>query len=259
MENKITPELAEFLGIMVGDGSLSISKKSKYYRLTISGHLENDYKYLTDYVAMLIRRLFNKNVYSWRFGKKNSFAIAFSSKEILQNLNALGLPCGKKSQTIKVPEAVLHGNMKMKAAFLRGLADTDFSVVFHKGSSRKNYTYPIICGATSSKILAIQVISLLKEFKIKTNLNIRKLKHSFSKVEQYYLEIYGRQNFQKWMRFIGFSNENHLTKIAVWKKLGFYLPYTPLNERILILENNKLPPRYAIASSQKAGEDRLVA
>ncbi len=259
MKTRLTSDLAEFLGIVVGDGSISISKKKHDYRVTISGHLENDFVYLTVYVKWLIETLFNKRVYSWRFGKKKSFAIATSSKDVVMFLHSLGLPIGKKSQTVDVPKQILNSaSKKIKAAFIRGVADTDFSVVFHKGSNRVEHTYPIIAGCTSSKVLADQVKIMLAEFDIKANINKRP-PGGYSKVDQYTIYIYGRENLSKWMKHIGFSNPNHITKIEVWKKFGFYLPETSINERLILSKGIELLPRYATASRFLSGKGRLAA
>ena len=260
MNDKITPELAEFLGIMVGDGNIYISKDENRYRLIICGHLKNDYIYLNIYVKRLVDKLFNKPISKWVFRNKNSFAISVNSKGVIKLLVSLGLKVGKKSQIATIPICVLKSrNKKIKASFLRGIADTDFSVAFHKGASRIEHTYPIITGATSSKNLAFQIKKLLKEFKINTNINIRRNTKGFSKVPQYYLYIYGEQNLEKWMKFIGFSNPNHFTKINLWKKFGFYLPNTSIKERLILLTGKEVLSRYMTASSLLAGDGRLAA
>jgi len=59
------------------------------------------------------------------------------------------------------------------------------------------------------------------------------------------------------MKLIGFSNSNHLTKILVEEKLGFYLSYTSFKDRILILNDNMLSPRYVTASNHLVDKGRL--
>lgn len=245
----MTEELAEFLGIMVGDGNIYVSKNGNY-RVIISGHLENDFSYLTSHVKGLVEKLFNKKPSFWRFGNKKSFALSFSSKEIVSFLIDLGLKVGKKSQTVEIPKVILGSDdLNIKSSFLRGLFDTDGSVVFK--NKRKNYT--IIDLTVSSEKLAYQVKELLKEFNITSSIAVIRRPKSFSKVNQYTLRIYASRNFDLWMKYIKFSNENHLSRIFVWKKLGFYPPHISFKERLLILSDNLDVPWATTALNRKVG------
>jgi len=47
------------------------------------------------------------------------------------------------------------------------------------------------------------------------------------------------KNFNLWMKNIGFSNENHLSKIQVWKIFGRYPSFSNLKERLMLLNNSK--------------------
>ena len=55
--------------------------------------------------------------------------------------------------------------------------------------------------------------------------------------ESYAIEINGKERLNKWLKKIGFSNKKHLTKIDVWKRLGYCLPNTSLEERYEILNH----------------------
>jgi len=156
MLNKITPDLAEFLGIMVGDGNIYYNKKKRTYRFVITGHSENDFIFLTKYVKNLVFGLFGKKPNIWHYKKKKAIGIALYSRQIIDSLISLGLMPGKKSQSVEIPRVILDGNKEIKAWFLRGLADTDFCVTFR--NSRKKY--PVIIGNTSSRILAYQIKKL---------------------------------------------------------------------------------------------------
>ena len=232
---KLVPELAEFLGIIVGDGNIYYDRLKRTYRFVITGHLENDFSYLTDYVSNLIIKLFGKKPGIWKYKKKKAIGIALYSRQIIDSLLSLGLKAGKKSQTVEIPKLILESDKSIKSSFLRGVADTDFCISFDK--SRINY--PTICGSTSSKTLAYQIKELLKEFNIISTVTIRKPR-GFSKVNQYVISCYGLKNYNLWVEQIGFRNENHLSKIFVWKVLGFYPPFISLKERLLILSNNNV-------------------
>ena len=55
----------------------------------------------------------------------------------------------------------------------------------------------------------------------------------------YRLQINGRKNLSKWMNLIGFSNPKHLTKIKVWKNLGYCPPRTTYSERLKIINRSR--------------------
>lgn len=240
----IDENLAELLGILAGDGSVSESPHTGNYRITVTGHSYNDYKYLTEHVSDLIENIFGRRPSIWKFKRKNAISINLNSKYAVEFLKDLGVKTGHKSKTIEVPKVVLEGNSRIQSAFLRGISDTDFSMAFHKGPSRRLHNYPVIAGSTSSENFAYQIRKMLQRFKIKANINKRSPR-GFSKITQYGIYIYGNDNFEKWMKNIGFRNSNHLTKIQVWKKLGFYIPNTSIKERLLLIsKRTQLVPRY---------------
>ncbi|MBD3248683.1 hypothetical protein GF336_01435 [Candidatus Woesearchaeota archaeon] len=148
-------------------------------------------------------------------------------------LECLGLKVGKKSNNAGIPPSILS-NSSLADIFLRGLADTDFSMCFKKGN-RKNNSYPgIIAEFASGKIIEdIQII--LDNIGITYCKQIVNKKNSFSKFTHYRLEINGKRNLNLWIKFIGFSNPKHLTKIKVWKKLGYCPPRATYSERMKIL------------------------
>ena len=82
------------------------------------------------------------------------------------------------------------------------------------------------------KALDLLGFSYSVQFNVKVTLNSKNFKRN---------EIYisGKENLKKWMKFIGFSNEKHLTKYLIWKKFGFCPPNTTLKQRLLIL-NDKM-------------------
>lgn len=52
----------------------------------------------------------------------------------------------------------------------------------------------------------------------------------------YQIEICGKNNLKQWMKNIGFSSYNSLTRYLVWKKLGYLQPQTNLIDRLNILK-----------------------
>lgn len=52
-------ELAEFIGIVIGDGSLKVLQHRKSYEIAIAGDSRLDYEYHTKRINNLIKGLFN--------------------------------------------------------------------------------------------------------------------------------------------------------------------------------------------------------
>ena len=216
-------KLAEFLGIMLGDGN--IYSKNGTHRIVVTGHCEEDYDYLVNYIKPLIKNLFGLEASLWKHKNKNAIALSVCSKRIVENLNLLGLNAGPK--TMRIPKFIKSNKIYI-TNFIRGVADTDFSMTFKK----KHHAYPLITGSFSNKEFTEEIRQLLGLLDIKANL-YSGCRNGFM---IYQLDIYGRENLDKWMKFIGFSNPKHLTKIAIWNKIGYYEPYTPYGERLKILE-----------------------
>jgi intein/homing endonuclease len=129
--------LAEFLGILLGDGNLNKSSNC----ITIVGSLE-ELDYYNNFVIPLITSIF-KIKPNLRFRKdRNAIYIDFNSKYIMDYLSKdLGLVRGSKKYAY-VPN-LIKNNPKLIPHFLRGLFDTDGCFKFSKETSSRNY-YPRI-------------------------------------------------------------------------------------------------------------------
>jgi len=230
MINKnITPEIAQICGIIAGDGHLCkyITSKRNDYRIDISGNKTEEIDYF-NYVSCLFNNSFGRPL-KLKF-KKNYLSLYIHSKEFVLFFENIGIPTGKKSDIVFIPEGIKN-DLVLACSFLRGLADTDFSISFKKGD-RKQHSYPVIVGTSVSKRLIQDVSEVLTQLEIKHNIYTIKTDNNFGKFENYRIEINGRNNYDKWMNFIGFSNTKHLTKIAIWKKQGYCPPNTTYLERI---------------------------
>ncbi len=224
-------KLAEFIGIMLGDGN--INTKNNNYRIVITGHSEEDYDYLIKYVKPLIKDLFKLKANLWRHKNKNAIAIATYSKELTNELISYGLSAGPK--TMEIPN-IVKNNKVYTAKFIRGLADTDFSITFMK----KTHSYPVITANFSKEKFTKEIKEMLTKFNIKANIYKTSRNINNKVYILYQIDIYGKYNLDKWLKNIGFSNPKHLTKIAIWKKLGYYTPHTPYKERLTLLKQKAL-------------------
>jgi hypothetical protein len=234
---KCNSEFAELLGVIAGDGNLNVYRSKDGtktdHKITISGHREDDFEYFK-YLKELFKKLFNKEI-KLR-DKKRYIRLELSNKAILNKLNQAGIPIKKKSKIIEIPSEI-RKNKKLSKSFLRGLADTDFSMTFKKGG-RKKHSYPRISVDLGSEKIILQIIRLLDSLDIKSTLYKRVGKRRDTEYESYSLNINGKRNLYKWLKEIGFKNQKHLSKIKVWEKIGYYNPNTSLKERERILEIN---------------------
>lgn len=216
---KITPELAEFIGIMVGDGHIDDRKRKdrnleQVYELQIHGNIKDE-KYYSNYVNKLIFKLFNIEFKLHLNKTKNAVLLLRNSKAIHSFLkNYFELPSRKDN--IEVSKIIMQSSEKIKIAFLRGFFDADGCfVVKYKPNS-----YPVVQAASKSSKLIQEIAQILSELNILCckfkddkyyeKRNIRYITHC--------ININGRKRVEKYMNKIGFSNKNKIEKYRGFMK-----------------------------------------
>ncbi|MAH03660.1 hypothetical protein CMI39_02640 [Candidatus Pacearchaeota archaeon] len=235
---KLTPELAELIGIIMGDGNITM--KNQRYIITIFGDLIEDSDYHQNYVTTLFKNLFNINPLLKKkiFGEKGNCRIMITRSKAITSffVNIIGLPNGKKD-FLRVPKFIFKSDKNIIYKFLRGLADTDFTIKFKTRYGKKNY-YPIIIGNFSCKEFVNNLKNLLKKINFHSHIENRK-KYDKKRNKIYRtsaVNIVGIKNTKKWMKEIGFANKRHIMRYNVWKKLGYCPPYTNIRKAELILK-----------------------
>lgn len=155
---KCSIELAEFIGIMMGDGSIST------YQVVVTLHHTDDLEYAS-FVAILIKKLFRLTPSIYHSPKYSVNDIVVSRKELVQYLHELGLPIGNKvKQQFDIPEWIKR-NRKFASACLRGLVDTDGSVFTHRYRAKSTwYAYKKLSFTTASGPLRESVYALMQKF-----------------------------------------------------------------------------------------------
>ncbi len=238
LPNNITPELSELTGIMIGDGNIYM--KNQRYEIAIVGDAKEDLTYHKQHIKNIFKKCFNiepiVKIRHFKDGRK-CIASKIESKALcLFFTNCLNLPNGKK-KNIRISDHIVQNDKNIIHKFLRGIADTDFSIRFKTRQGKKNY-YPLIIGQFSDELLVQYLKALLA--KIDIHSHIEKTKSKIKGRDNIYLGyrivITGIKNFNKWMIEIGFANERHLTKYKVWKKTGYCPPYTNIEKRKTILD-----------------------
>lgn len=173
--DKVTRELAEWLGMVLGDGNVQHSRIRFY----------NDNKELRKKFVSLTREVFG----DLSFEKKESRTVKYI---VLKNgtvprllSEVFDVPLDeKKSHQIKIPSQIQRAGGRILAAFIRGYYHTDGYF------SERGY---IEISSASKEILS-QIKTLLSFFGIITRLK--------RKEEQYYLTISGADNLKRFSEFV---------------------------------------------------------
>ena len=242
LPKELNEDLAYLLGFHLGDGHMrQCRRRSGAIESAIfyDGHSINEYPHYREFICPLIRRLFN---YEWRIDirkNSNNLRIMIGSRAIVDFLHLLcGLPIGPKTDA-SIPEVVLNANKEIKCAFLRGLVDTDGSLVF-KNKKGDKVQYPTIDFQMSNRRLIEDIAKMLKELGFSFHSGSR-MKNRYERLhESHYIQINGKKSLEKWMSCIGFSSSNHLTKLQVWEKFKYLQPRTSILDRMKMLEENPL-------------------
>jgi len=192
---KESENLAEFFGIIIGDGGIS------KYQLVITLHKIDDLEY-SKFVNNLIKKLFGIVPDIYYRQSYSVINITISRIKLVKFCVKMGLKIGNKiQQGIDIPKWIKNNN-QYKIACLKGLIDTDGSVIIHKYKSRgKYYTYKKIGFTSRSPYLLKSVSTILND------LNIR---HRFMK--KYDIRIEAQKDVERYFKIVGTHNPKHLKR-----------------------------------------------
>lgn len=202
-------ELAELVGIMLGDGGMSRVQIS----VTLGYTTDKEY---VPYIRRLFFKLFKCRTSIYKSKDKDCIRIRASGVNLVKNLLSFGLVQGNKiKQQIDIPSWIGLKEGYIKAC-IRGLIDTDGCV--HRKVRRESggIEYRSIGITFSSRSIPLQ-ISLLKLF------NSLGFKVSRSGKTIY---LCGKEQIKRYIDKIGFSNPKHLNRYRLflenygWKKFS---------------------------------------
>jgi intein/homing endonuclease len=239
---KIDEDMAEILGIHIGDGCLSVNNRySEYY---LGGDITEEKEYHNKWVGPLFNKkvmmpLFNKKVNYKEHPKVGVYGFYIFDKKLVDFFTAFGICTGSKIN-VEVPEKI-RNNKKLSLRFLRGLFDTDGNIHFDKNRSAKNpiNNVPVIKLGSVSKRLIDQVYEMLLAFDLHPRIK-KPYKGKRDKNEVHTLLIYRKNDIDFYIKNIGFKNPKHYTRWLVFKKMGYCAPWTNLQERRKILNSKKV-------------------
>lgn len=190
-------ELAEFIGIMLGDGGMTKGQITIY----LSSITDKEYsKYVTD----LIKKLFDLKASINEVKKSHVLRIGLSGINVVKYLVQKGLKIGNKVRLqVGVPDWIWKKDDYIKSC-IRGLIDTDGCFVIHRYVvNEKKYKYPKIIFSNKSEPILDFVHKGLKKlgFNPKRTIEFDVWLHNQNEVKRYLKEI-GTKNIKPNIKII---------------------------------------------------------
>lgn len=193
-------ELAEFIGIMLGDGGLT------NYQLNITLNSQTDKEYLA-YVKSLIEKLFHIQSSVMLRKNENAARIVVSGKNLVELLaGRYGLKVGNKvRQSVTVPDWVLKKN-EFAVACLRGLMDTDGSCyAYAHNVNKKRYYNFALCFTNASFPLLKSFYTILDKNGYHPCMTGRRVYvHRKNEIAKYFQEVgtHNNKHLHKYQKFV---------------------------------------------------------
>jgi hypothetical protein len=189
--------LAEFVGIMLGDGGITKSQ------VTITLNRETDRDYVV-FVRKMVKELFGVDPSILKDKFSLAVDIVVSRVDLVDFCRSIGLKIGNKiKQGADIPNWVKTNNNFMKSC-IRGLVDTDGCFFTHKYISKgKFYKYKKIDFASCSKPLLNSVFVFLKNIGLRPRIvrDGKKIRIESIDTVRRYLEVIGTSNPKHLMRY----------------------------------------------------------
>jgi len=188
--------LAEFVGIMLGDGGITEKQ------VVVSLNPKTDGAYL-NFVRLLFQRLFGVKPSIYKRKNKSACNIVVSRKQLVEFCKSIGLKKGNKlKQKIDIPKWV-KANSSFKLACLRGLFDTDGSIFneCHCFKKEKYYCYPRLAFSSSSNLIRNSVSCILEEFGF--NPRIRSCQR---------IQLEKKEEIMRYFRLVKSNNPKHIIR-----------------------------------------------
>ncbi|MBU2496925.1 MAG: hypothetical protein KJ767_02615 [Nanoarchaeota archaeon] len=244
MRIKLSPELAEILGMFAADGCL----QSRY--ACMWGNINQDKEYYDNVVCPLFSKVFKNKVIAHEKKSNSVYGFYLCGKDVVAFFEKFGFNIGKKTYNVEVPRLILESNNSiLYSSFIRGFTDCDGCINFLRRATgkyshfKKNYhTYPRIFIKSTSNNVIQGISNMLSELDIQHSLEKQSVENSKKgKGEVFSTVIRGTTRLDKWMNLIGFNNPVQQSKYDIWKKYSFCPANTTFSQRKKIL-NGKLNP-----------------
>jgi DNA-binding transcriptional regulator WhiA len=190
----MSPELAEFLGALAGDGHMN----DLTYEVSISMDRDLDNEY-SKHVTKLFKKLFMVNARRYTQIKYNKVKCFAYSKKLVEFLSSTYcVPIGKKKGKLHIPYQIKKDNRLLRR-YIRGVFDTD-------GSFHRHRPKDAMLGLISRDDNFIKELeTALKRLGFSTSLNKKNL------------YIYKKDEIDNFFKDIKPSNSKHNTKFRLYK------------------------------------------
>jgi hypothetical protein len=192
---EMTEDLAEFLGILAGDGHMNKRK----FGISVCADKDLDTDYLTSHYPALMQKLFGIRI---RHTIQNNLLRAWvHSKKLVSYLEKQGVPTGKKLGKLRIPARV-KSTSSFSKAYIRGVFDTDGSFYQHHKTSA-----------------AICITSYTKHFLEDIQEALRK--EGFSPcISGRNLFLYSKTDIRRFFAEIKPANQKHIQKYQTFVQTG---------------------------------------
>lgn len=199
---KHSKELAEFFGIMIGDGGIN-----NPWQANITLNSIKDAQYV-NYIFNLCNKLFYITPAVHKRKTRNATVVSLASTSIVDFLVKNGLVRGNKLKTgLMIPKWIFK-KPAYKKACVRGLVDTDGCMFIHThkvlGKIYKNIG---LCFTSYSQELIFQVADILAEFGIMPHISKR----------GWDVSLYREDDIVKYLKVIGTSNNRIKSVYKKWR------------------------------------------
>lgn len=195
--------LAEFIGILLGDGSITP------YHVNVT--LSSEEKPYIKYVQEILEKLFGVVPKIYKHKHSKAVDIIVNRRLLVDFCQEFGFQMGNKvKHQVDMPKWIKE-NRTFSIECIRGLVDTDGCFFYHNYTvNKKRYSYLKIAFTSASHPLVLSVSGIL----INLGFNVRISKN------QRDVRIDEVQYVQKYIREVGTHNQKHLEKIKKWKVAG---------------------------------------
>ncbi|MDP3728062.1 MAG: hypothetical protein Q8R18_01270 [bacterium] len=226
--------LAELIGIIIGDGCISKVYDRDDYRIQISGNPIEDKEYYDSYLPSLISSFLGIKTKPY-LGQNGAYIIQFQSEPFRIFLHKLGI-ISPKAKIVSIPQ-IIKKDQDLLLACIKGIADSDFTLIFKARKKGGLHYYPRICAQFASKNLVQDLEQELRALGFTLNCKYDYLRidpRGFNYITNF-INLDGPHNLERWFTLIGFSNSRILTRYYVWKKYGYLEPKSTIVERKRLL------------------------
>lgn len=180
LPNRYSDTLAEFIGILLGDGHLTPTQ------VTVTLGTKDEY---VDFVKDMVSKLFRIQS-KYMTAPQNAHIVYFGSTVAVKWLLSMGMVFNKVKQQVDVPSWIFSKKNYMRAA-VRGLMDTDGSVYLLRSGVQMSFT-------NCSK-------PLLESFRRM----LMQLNFCPSKISGHRVYLTKQGDLRRYFQTIGFHNQKH--------------------------------------------------